>query len=496
MKNKNILTGMFVVTLMTFSACDDYLDLSPISSYNAGSFYKTQKDFELAAIGIYDDLQQLASGGDAQGFPAALESRSDNVKAYQANQYDQGYAIVSSFTDNSSTVNILFIWNRFFNMIDRCNAVIGKIDEGIFSDEARRSNLKGEAYFFRGYAYFHLAWMYGGVPIIDRQMKVDEIKQTMRSTQEATLTFAASDLIQAAELLPDAWPAHELGKVTQYAAKGILARLYMFQKRYADAKPLLQEIISSGKYIMATNYEDCFIDAYDNSPEHVFQVQYKSGNLGEGNAYVTWGVPENLRSAAFPGGGSRGCILSEDLYNAFEATDMRRDFSILKGWTNGAGQIDNNTLHLIKFAHGAIPAVKTDWEVNLPILRYTDVKMMYAEILNEEGYSPNGESFDILNEVRSRAGLAPVTSAEVPTQEAFREAILLERRLEFAGEFLRWFDLLRTDKAMSVMNNFFARADEQSGRYKMNEHQKIFAIPQDELNINPDTEYLWQNPGY
>ena len=494
MKNNNILIWICVIALMTNSACKDSLNLSPISSYNAGSFYKTQKDFELASVGIYDDLQQLTSN-DA-GFSTTLESRSDNVKAYQIYQYDQGYAIVSSFTDNSSNPNIVFIWSKFFNMIDRCNAIIDKIDGGVFSDETRRANLKGEAYFFRGYAYFNLAFMYGGVALIDHQMKVDEVKQTKRSTQEETFAFAAKDLIKAAELLPEAWVAKELGKATKYAAKGILARLYMFQKKYSDAKPLLQEIISSGKYKMASSYADCFIDKYDNSPEHVFQVQYISGNIGEGNAFVTWGVPEGLRSTAFPSGGGRGVLMSEDLYNSYAVTDVRRDFIILKGWTNSAGQIDNNTLYLIKFAHGTVPSVKTDWGVNLPVLRYTDVKMMYAEILNEEGYNPNGESFNILNEVRNRAGLTPLTSAEVPTQTSFRDALMLERRLEFAGEYLRWFDLLRTDKAMSVMNTFFARVDEQSGRYKMEEFRKIFAIPQDELNINPDTKYLWQNPGY
>lgn len=135
--------------------------------------------------------------------------------------------------------------------------------------------------------------------------------------------------------------------------------------------------------------------------------------------------------------------------------------------------------------------VSSDYPINMPVLRFTDVKLMYAEVLNEESYDPSGEAFAILNEIRDRAGLGRLTAAEVPTQVAFREAMLNERRLEFAYEFLRWFDLYRTDKAMSVMN---ARPD--AAQFPMQEYHKILPIPQHELNVNIDRQVMWQNPGY
>ena len=311
-------------------------------------------------------------------------------------------------------------------MIDRCNAVIDQIDAGTFTDETRRSNLKGEAYFFRGYAYFQLGWMYGGMPLVDHQMKVDEIKLTKRSTQAETFTQASNDLTKASQLLPEVWATKDVGKATKYAAQGILARLYMFQKNYSGAKPLLQGIINSGKYQMASSYANCFIDKYDNSTEHVFQIQYKTGNLGEGNGFVAYEVPQFFRSALFPLGGISGAmIVSPDLYNAYENGDLRRDFNIQKGYINSSGQVDTETLYFIKYGHGSIPTTSiTDYEVNMPLLRYTDVKLMYAEVLNEEAYSSTGEAFSILNEVRTRAGLSPLTSTQVPSQEAFRTAML------------------------------------------------------------------------
>lgn len=491
MKNKNIFTGILLVIItMTIFSCTKILDLNPISSYNAGSFYKTQNDLELAVIGIYDVSQGLMG----RLIPSDLEGRSDNISALVLTGQD--FALVSKFMDNAVTTNIRDTWSMLWNMIDRCNAVIEKIDAATFSDETRKSNLKGEAYFFRGYAYFQLGWMYGGVPLLDRQMGIAAIKTTARSTQDETFAFAANDLTKAAELLPEVWPTKELGKATKYAAQGILARMYMFQKKYSEARPLLQGIVASGKYQMATNYADCFLDSKDNSPEHVFQVQYLTGNLGEGNPFVAFLTPTGMRTAFFPNGGSEGMEVSEDLYKSYESGDLRRNFTILKGFTTIAGQTDTATLYFIKYAHGKIPANNQDFDVNLPILRYTDVKMMYAEALNEESYNPGGEAFSILNEVRARAGLISLTSVQVPTQDAFRNAMLHERRVEFACEYLRWFDLIRTDKAMEVMNAWLATPKEGAGTYKMEAYRILFAIPQVELDVNRDTKFMWQNPGY
>lgn len=486
MKRKIYLCVILIITLVS---CDDSLDLNPISAYSAGGFYQTQSDFELASNGVYDILQSLGSK-----IALDLEARSDNVQDDLQNNYSNNS--MHRFLDNETTSDVSSLWIYYWMMIDRCNEIIDKIDDGTFEEEEYRSYYKGEAYFLRGYAYFSLGWQYGGTQIIDHKMKIDEIKTTKRSTQTETLDFAASDLENAASLLPEKWKSYELGKATKYAAQGILARLYLFQKKYSDAKPLLESIINSGYYKMATNYEDCFLDKYDNSSEHVFQIQYISGDLNEGNDFVSKEVPQFYRSELFPSGGCSGAnMVSYDLYDSYEDGDFRRDFSIQKGYTDNTGIYDPTTLFYIKFAHGTIPANRSDYEVNLPILRYTDVKLMYAEVLNEEGYKASGEAFEIINKVRSRAGLSALTSSDISLQEDFRTALFKERRVEFSCEFMRLFDLLRTDKAMSVMNTFFTRTEEGSGKYKMEEYRKIFAIPLHELN-NMSEEYMWQNPGY
>ena len=214
MKNINILVTIFFASiLITISSCKNFLDLNPISLYNAGSFYSKDTDFKLAVSGAYYELQDLYKNY----FVYILEGRSDNVDVWT--NYNPGS--VSMFIDDQSTPDLLSIWKESWVLIDRCNAIIDQVDAGTFDIEAYRSYYKGEAYFLRGYAYFQLGWLYGGVPLIGHQMKVAEIKATARSTQEETFAFAAKDLIQATELLPKTWATSELGKATKYAAEGI-----------------------------------------------------------------------------------------------------------------------------------------------------------------------------------------------------------------------------------------------------------------------------------
>ncbi|MEN6489081.1 MAG: RagB/SusD family nutrient uptake outer membrane protein, partial [Smithella sp.] len=124
-------------------------------------------------------------------------------------------------------------------------------------------------------------------------------------------------------------------------------------------------------------------------------------------------------------------------------------------------------------------------------------KMMYAECMNEEGYVPDGDAFDIINEVRGRAGLLPLTSAAVPDQDAFRQALIKERRVEFAFEGLRWNDLVRRGIARETMNNHFMHEDEGGGIYSMDgDYREIFAVPYDELSRYDDETIMWQNPEY
>jgi hypothetical protein len=189
-------------------------------------------------------------------------------------------------------------------------------------------------------------------------------------------------------------------------------------------------------------------------------------------------------------GVTRKQMVSDDLWFSYETGDLRRDLTIQNGWTSTEdGEFVADDRFWIKYAKNNSPATFQEWGVDIPIVRYTDVKMLYAEILNSESY-PSAEAFSILNEVRTRAGLADLTSTELSSQSSFLDAIINERRFEFAGESNRWWDLLRTGKDEVVLSAFALPA------YPYSSVKRLFGIPEAEILKVNDPSILSQNPGY
>lgn len=494
MKMKNLYKYIILLALggsSLLTGCDDFLTTIPESTYSAAGSYQSQDDFNYAIAAVYAAQQDLYSSNAS--WARLIITRSDDTRT--GSTYVNG---VDQFIDTDAVDHLTKFWSVVWQMINRSNLILDKIDGVDFQDAELKNSIKGEAYALRAWAYYNLAWQFGGVPLIDKELTVSETLQVARSTQEQTFEFAANDYKKAIELLPDYWTGDNLGRVTKYAAEGGLARLLMFQSKFSEAKPYLSDIINSGLYAMEEEYVNCFTDSHDNGKERVWEIQFTGNLKGEGQNFASGMVPENYPGGEFfPfGGWSSYLYVSNSMVNAYEEGDLRKDVSVITNIMNG-GVIDTKYF-IRKFCHfdAYTPQNKSDMANNIPILRYTDVKMMYAECLNEEGYVANGEAFNILNEVRLRAGLPALTSSSVPDQNAFRKAIVQERRVEFAFEGLRWPDLLRWGIAKDVMNKFFMDKDEGEGLYSMEDFRKIFAIPQVEIERYKNKDIMWQNPGY
>lgn len=492
MKNyiKSIALSAFCLASVALTGCEDFLTEDPQSDYSSNTFYKQESDFEFAIAAVYAQQQGLFTySGGATRLPI---TRADEVKVgtgYNDNN--------DKFIDDGSGSYIPSYWNGLYVMIYRSNAILDKIDEVEFKNATNKNSIKGEALALRAWAYYNLGINFGGVPLIDKTLSTAETKQVARSTQAETLAFAAADYKAAIDLLPAEWTGKGLGRVTKYAAMGGLARLYMFQSDFTSAAPLLKSIIDSGKYAMAENYVDCFDDAFDNTEERVWEVQFMSGGLGEGNNFAASFFPEGYNKAEYNIPGSSAFMdVSTDFVNAYEEGDLRKDVTLIADITVGSSVREGWYVH--KWLHNtAVPVNHDDYAINWPIVRYTDVIMMYAECLNEAGYVADGEAFKLINSVRERAGLAPLTAATTPDQAAFRKAIMQERRVEFAFEGLRWWDLVRWDTALEVMNAFLKQAENENGKYQMGSNdRKIYAIPNTEIDRYGDTSVMWQNPGY
>ncbi len=478
-----------LVLLLVAGSCEQYLTKNPISNYNTGNFYKTQTDFELAINGVYVNLR-----GVVYNKAILMESRSDNTKVRQIGSENQLFALLSTFAETPATAGIIGYWTHYWSIINQSNLILEKIDDAAFDTEHLRNQIKGEAYFLRGFAYFELGWLWGGVPIVQKQATPQELAAIRRSTQTETLQFAEDNFLKAVELLPEKWEAKYLGKATRYAAKGYLARLYMFRSEFAKAEPHLADIVSSGYYGLFDTFAGAFDEVNDNGKEHLFQVQYQSGVGGHG-----LGVPLNMfgqyRHENFPNGAGPGLFVSTDLFDVFESGDTRRDYSIVKNLYTLSGVFNSTDMMPIKFAHGLNQNNFFTYGLNFPLLRYSDVLLMYAEVLNETDQQGNENIGKGINLVRARGSLSPVSVTGLSKVE-IRKIIMHERRVELAFEGLRWFDLLRTKTAKDVMGKFLTSPENASLNVQMGEYRTLLPIPQEEININPNRDYMWQNPGY
>lgn len=476
------------------SGCSQ-LDLIPVSQKSVKGFYKTETHLEQATIGIYNSMRTLWVTNSLSYM--LTESRSDNT--FQPTMaYDDG--LINQFLETPNLLVLNTAWAQYYNAIQRCNRILQSLPDVTLTDE-KKQQFEGEARFGRALFYFDLVRLFGGVPLATTTLSVQESYNLTRSSVEEVYDQIIADLIAAQSLLPDAYADGDKGRATKWAAKGYLGKVYLFRSGYPlkknefdKAAAAFSEVINSGKFEFFDDYAAVYSYANEGGKQQVFSIQFKAGASGNGNPFPTRNasndiLPGPVAEGSLPFGGSpHNLFVSADLMNSFEEGDLRKEVAILPQWRHKSGHIVTNLPTCKKYQDGPVVAAN-DWDIDWIALGYTDVLMMYAECLNEVGYQPGGEAFGILNRVRERAGLAPRMQADIPDQQAFRTWIEQERRLEFCFENLRWFDLVRTDRAHDVMRNFlqdYGMGGNVKGRF-----QYIYPIPQPVRDITPNIE---QNP--
>ena len=482
MKNFKILIYSFILSITIISCDEKELDLAPISQLTTGNFYQSSIQIDQALTGAFADLNGLY---DEMMIRAAIW-RGDNSS--QTNGYANNLELnISQYNENAGSQVSTDIWNTCYAIISRVNLVIEK-SAGIEEYSGKDAHV-AQARFLRALMYYELVRHFGDVPLVTSPVGLEESFTVGRTSTSEVYTFVISEFEAVAN------PSNGLstnqndkGRPTIYSALGMAAKAYIQQGNYASAKPHLKSIIDSGKFSMQSDYAEIFKEANDNGPHVVFSIQYDKSVAGMGNAQPQQ-VPK--MAAEIPlNGVTRRQMVSDDLWFSYEAGDLRRDLTIQNGWTSTEdGEFVADDRFWIKYAKNNTPATFQEWGVDIPVLRYTDVKMLYAEILNSESY-PSAEAFSILNEVRTRAGLPNMTSAELSSQSAFFDAIINERRFEFAGESNRWWDLLRTGKDETVLSAFALPA------YPYSIVKRLFGIPEAEMLKVNDPSILSQNPGY
>ena len=466
----------------SFSSCSDFLEQNPQTDLSENDFYKTADDILLAVNGAYSSLQE----GDIYGnWYVFGEIPSDNTRNQLSgsvttqNEFDQFYID----TQNSMIANF---WKAAYKVINRTNTVLGRID-GIEINTELANRYKLECKFIRALMYFNLVRVYGDVPLVLKEISISESYDILREPKENVYNQIIADLKEAQDL-PVSYSTAEDGRATQGAAKALLANVYMTLHKYAEAETILAEIINSGRYSLLENtpgslnidgYKNVFSPVNHNSEEGIFEIQFLKGGYGEGSNYANNFAPENSGTNVVAVGGTGGNNIPEmDIYNAYEEGDLRRDFSMSLGYYDNR---KNNewveSRYVCKFMD--VPYQNNDASNNYPVIRYADVILMYAEALNQNGKT--AEACKYLNMTRRRGfGYQTTETSPVDLQTTDKAQFALmveqERRVELAFENHRWFDLIRTGRAVEVM---------RSKGFSLNETNLICPIPQKQIDVNP-----------
>jgi len=430
---------------------------------------------------------------------------------------------MENFKTATNNAYLLDFYRGQYQGIGRCNLVLDQVPNMKY-DSVLNASLKnriiGEAKFLRAMYYFRLVRIFGGVPKIDFVVTSSNQWKQPRASVDSIYSFIISDLQSANALLwkKSKYPAADLGRATKGAAQAMLLKTYLYTKQYDKAKAWGDSIINSGEYSLVSNYADNFTLAGENGKESIFEIQYMddpTSDYGDGNGFTRGTFTVILtRSRASKAGGWGFNKPTQNLYDAYETDDPRRDATIINPSDdeieNPAQEIYLGSRYLNKkYAmmnpDGTYIALThpTRGPINIKVIRYADVLLMYAEASCEINNLDRAKW--ALEAVRARArGNAAILPAfpygtYSDNQSDLRAAIRHERRVELAMEGHRWFDLCRWGIAKQTMDKTtgtYGSTESDAARAQMADFvagkHELFPIPAAEIDLDPMT----QNPGY
>ncbi|MEQ9439832.1 MAG: RagB/SusD family nutrient uptake outer membrane protein [Cyclobacteriaceae bacterium] len=494
---KTYSTLFLIGALLISSSCEDFLDKEPLGDLSTESFYQTQDDAMLATDAIYNAYRAWFVTG---GFPIADIMSDDMVKG-SSPQDGASLNLIDNFSFTSSEGTFSNIWAALFVGVRRANVVIEEVPD-IEMDETLKTRLLGEARFLRAAFYFELARSYGDLPKVltanpDRQLPRSPVAEIYNEIIIPDLQFAADNLPLKSE-----YGEEDLGRVTQGAAQGLLSKVYLYREDFTNAQAMAEAVINSGEYALPPNFADEYSASVVQGSGSVFEISALRDNFENGgNQY---GQTQGVRGSVQVGGETTGKGWgfgrpTVDIINFYQAGDPRMDASVIFLGDTISGEIvlgDGGTPDTTFTENGQIAQLETynqkvfmpgtdqfaQWGYNRKILRYADVLLIAAEAANENG-NP-ALALQYLNLVHTRAFSDPAAALTEMEQTALRQLIYNERRAELAFEGERFYDLVRTGQAATVLGPLGFQAGKN----------ELFPVPQSEIDITEGA--VSQNPGY
>lgn len=533
---KNIKFAALVFAGAAFAqGCSDFLDREPLGVQTEEVFYNDPENAVLAINAVYD-AAAWDEGGKNSGHNYEWmwgDMLSDDSKKgstpgdYVALKQLEFWNIQPGQGECSS------LWNNSFAGIFRANQAILNLNKATF-DEDLRNRLLGEAYFLRGYFYFNLVIKFGGLPLMTEPLGPSQWGLLQRASIGEVYVQIEEDLTKAATLLPNKkdYEAADIGRATKGAAKAYLARAIMYQlgtvndngHSWQDVLSLTNEIIASGQYGLTPNYAAIFEAEGENNAESIFEIQFVETNGGYGPAKT--GTTNSVIQANRATWGWGFNNPTSDLVGEFEENDPRlectayADGDVVQGELQAIDAAQNETGYLNRKAaleSSLRPNESKDSPANIRKFRYADVLLMNAEA----SYHTANESQARLrlNEVRERARVSThakgiiegslayeaypsdVVESRLPpvvaSGTALLEAIYHERRVELAMEGLRFYDLVRTGRYLTALQEKYGEDAVANCTARSITAGTINPIPVMPIPLNESQSWnLQQNPGY
>jgi starch-binding outer membrane protein, SusD/RagB family len=484
---KKIIYIYITLFIFSVSSCEDFLNEQPISQLSAGNYWKTEHDIITATAGMYDGLQDIVD----DNFVNWGEGRSDNLVRGGTGETQFAFMYNAMTADMDATD-----WTGLYAVILRANLIIKYVPliEGNLS-ESEKNHYLAQAYAIRAYCHLLGVKVWGDFPLIQEVIEDKEAKPARTPVAEV-LAAVVADLLTARELVDE-----DILNVYEVDLGGILAILtdaYMWQHAYQNVIGTTDELLAVGRYELerdSANWKLIFTDP---------------GSLGSPSEPI-WSLYRNVETD--PGSGIADYLGSSDHTSSFVM-----DPNLLARWEQQGDQDFRESATydtLIAEQEGTVPFIwkyydldvadedetlgqqmpkGDEAEIRNPMYRLADILLLRAEAFNQLGNEQ--EAVDLLNDIRTRARLDPVSVDDFNSKEELEMAILDERQLELFAEGKRWFDLRRTGLVKTVMDPLLEQRQAEAGQTVVgfgDEGLALFPVNRDVLNANPSLE---QNPGY
>src|SRR6218665_38764 len=509
-KSIKILLAISFTACLLSSCKKDQLNVENPNTITEEQFWKTESDAEKGVNAAYAMFYK--PGGWARWIYFRLDLTSDEgcskspwIELADWTRFQ--YVNYNFWEGNANT------WRDIYKAVFRCNQVLANVPDITFTDNNKKELILAQAKFLRALHYYYAALLWENIPLVLEPSQPDDLPAQHPLTE--VWAQVEKDFTEALAVLPEKWDDANVGRPTKSASNGFLARTYMQQHKWQQAKTALDYFFTgagTGKYELVPNFQDNFTHTNENNKESVFEIQFSDVNKGGDGDDPNQNMGHNRaqffapRGIGWSDGQARYWMVDEfkKEKTVGNALDPRLRYSLFypalqadfgdkvygRNW-----EWNNDEAWFRKYQRDYFRTNEDYFaQNNVRLIRFADILLMYAETLNELDQTTTAAGY--VNIVRARANMSPLAvgqPASLLSKDAFRDRIKVERVLELCGESVRWADLKRWDDLETQAKvNVVAQRDPDFLNFTVGKHVRL-PIPQTEVLNNPN---LKQNDKY